>query len=69
MTTGVESKAKLSDILVVRDFFYVFLEESPCLPPPREVEFSIELVPGTQPISKAPYMMTPNELKELKAQL
>ncbi|RVW32567.1 Transposon Ty3-I Gag-Pol polyprotein [Vitis vinifera] len=40
-----------------------------CLPPEREVEFTIDLVPGTGPMSKAPYRMAPVELKELKVQL
>ena len=39
------------------------------MPPDREVEFIIELMPGTTPISKQPYQMPPNELKELKKQL
>jgi hypothetical protein len=39
------------------------------LPPEREVEFSIDLVPGSQPISVAPYWMSPLELRELKSQL
>jgi hypothetical protein len=39
------------------------------LPPDREIEFTIELMPGTQPIHKAPYRMAPTELKELKEQL
>ena len=47
----------------------MFPEELPVLPPIREVEFGIELVPGTTPISIAPYRMAPLELKELKAQL
>ncbi len=47
----------------------MFPKELPGLPPIREVEFGIELVPGTTPISIAPYRMTPLELKELKAQL
>lgn len=38
-------------------------------PPKREVEFSIDLVPGTAPILKAPYRMAPVEVKELKVQL
>ncbi|KAL4033109.1 hypothetical protein IC575_006195 [Cucumis melo] len=54
---------------VVRDYPDVFPEELPGLPPHREVEFSIELEPGTVPISRAPYRMTPAELKELKVQL
>ncbi|KAD4178969.1 hypothetical protein E3N88_27560 [Mikania micrantha] len=47
----------------------VFPEELPGLPPEREVEFTIDLIPGYEPISKAPYRMDPLELKELKEQL
>ena len=47
----------------------VFPEELPGLPPDREVEFKIELLPGTAPISRRPYRMPPNELAELKTQL
>nr|GFC69839.1 retrotransposon protein [Tanacetum cinerariifolium] len=54
---------------IVRDFSDLFLEELPGIPPEREVEFGIELIPGTQPISKALYRMAPIELKELKEQL
>jgi hypothetical protein len=49
----------------VCEFLDVFLDELPVLPPDRDVEFSIELVPGTAPISKSPYRMPPNELVEL----
>ncbi|KAA3467535.1 glucose-6-phosphate 1-dehydrogenase, cytoplasmic-like [Gossypium australe] len=45
----------------------VFPEELPRLPPIREVEFAMELVLGTSPISIAPYRMAPTKLKELKA--
>nr|GEY86938.1 reverse transcriptase [Tanacetum cinerariifolium] len=55
--------------LIVRDFSDVFSEELPGIPPEREVEFGIELISGTQHISKAPYRMDPIELKELKEQL
>ena len=54
--------------MVVREFPHVF-QEVPGLPPNREIEFTIELVPGTAPISKAPYRMAPAELTKLKAQL
>jgi hypothetical protein len=54
---------------VVRDFSDVFPEESPGMPPYREIEFVIALLPGTAPISKRPYMMSVEELKELKKQL
>nr|GFB33281.1 putative reverse transcriptase domain-containing protein [Tanacetum cinerariifolium] len=47
----------------------VFPDELPGIPPVREVEFNIELIPGAEPISKAPYRMAPVELKELKDQL
>nr|GFD62685.1 putative reverse transcriptase domain-containing protein [Tanacetum cinerariifolium] len=43
-----------------------FPDELPGIPPVREVEFNIELIPGAEPISKAPYRMAPVELKELK---
>nr|GEY80591.1 hypothetical protein [Tanacetum cinerariifolium] len=54
---------------VVQNFLDVFLDELPRLPPKREVKFTIELILGAQPISKAPYRTTPVELKELKDQL
>ena len=54
---------------MVREFGDVFPKELPGLPPEREIEFSVELLPGTSPISIAPYRMAPTELKELKAQL
>nr|GFA94927.1 DNA/RNA polymerases superfamily protein [Tanacetum cinerariifolium] len=47
----------------------VFLDELPGIPPVREAEFNIELIPGSEPISKAPYRMALIELKELKDQL
>jgi hypothetical protein len=47
----------------------VFPDELPRLPPDRDVEFAIELIPGTAPISRRPYRMPPNELAELKKQL
>ena len=59
----------LEKIPVVREFPNVFLEELPGIPLEREVDLSIEIVPGTTPMSKAPYRMAPTELKELKSQL
>ncbi|KAA0056194.1 ty3-gypsy retrotransposon protein [Cucumis melo var. makuwa] len=64
-----EVDVSLSLELVVRDYPDVFSEELPGLPPHREIEFAIELEPGTIPISRAPYRMAPAELKELKVQL
>ena len=57
---------KLDDILVVREFPDVFPEDLRGIPIDREIEFSIDLLPRTSPISKAPYRMAPTELKELK---
>nr|GEY87838.1 putative reverse transcriptase domain, aspartic peptidase domain protein [Tanacetum cinerariifolium] len=51
---------------IVSEFPDVFLDELPGIPPVHEVEFNIELIPGAEPISKAPYRMAPVELKELK---
>jgi hypothetical protein len=54
---------------VVKNFSDTFLEELPGMPPDREVEFVIDLLPGTAPISKRPYRIAVEELKELKKQL
>jgi len=64
-----EVEKKLEDIHVVSDYPDVFAEILSGLPPDREIEFTIDLLPGTQPIHKAPYRMAPAELKELKQQL
>jgi hypothetical protein len=61
--------SQLDDIPVVREFADVFPEELPGMPPDRDVEFVIELQPGTAPISKRPCRMPPKELAELKTQL
>ena len=50
----VENTEKMEEVAVVREFLDVFPEEFPGLPPEREVDFDIELVPGTAPISIAP---------------
>jgi hypothetical protein len=47
----------------------VFLDELPGLPPDRDVEFAIDLIPRTPPILRRPYRMPPNELAKLKKQL
>jgi hypothetical protein len=57
------------NIRAVRDFLDVFPEELPRMPPNREVEFTIDLLPRTNPISKRPYRMFVEELKELKKKL
>ena len=60
---------EISNIPVVSEFVDVFPDEISGLPPDREIDFNINLMPGTIPISKAPYRMAPAELKELKVQL
>ncbi|KAK1628023.1 hypothetical protein QYE76_002338 [Lolium multiflorum] len=62
-------EVKLEDIPIVNEFQDVFPKELPGMPPDREIEFTIDLIPGTAPIAKAPYKMGPKELKELKEQL
>ncbi|GJW68781.1 putative reverse transcriptase domain-containing protein [Tanacetum coccineum] len=65
-----KSKEKrLEDVPVTRDFPEVFPEELPGLPPPRQVEFRIELVPGAAPVARAPYRLAPSEMRELSIQL
>ena len=64
-----EQKTEVKDVPIVNEFLTVFPEDLPGLPPDREIEFEIELIPGTAPISKTPYRMAPAELKELKIQL
>jgi hypothetical protein len=60
---------KVKDIPVVCEYPNVFPDDLPGMPPDRDIEFIIELQPGTAPISKRPYRMPPNELAELKIQL
>ena len=63
------SQVDVEKIPVVREFPDVFPEELPGIPLEREVDLAIEIVPGTVPMSRAPYKMDPTELKELKSQL
>nr|GEV84971.1 putative reverse transcriptase domain-containing protein [Tanacetum cinerariifolium] len=60
---------RLEDVPIVREFPKVFPEDLPGLPPARQVEFQIDLVPGTAPIARAPYRLAPVEMKELSTQL
>ncbi|XP_073225678.1 uncharacterized protein [Cicer arietinum] len=60
---------KLEKVPIACEFPYVFPKELPGLPPDREIEFSIDLVPNTHPISIPPYRMASTELKELMEQL
>jgi hypothetical protein len=76
-TKGVVNRAKVnqldasqgSEVPVVNEFPNVFLEELPSMPPNRDIEFMIELKPGTTPIYKTPYRMATPELAELKERI
>ena len=59
-------EVKLENVPVVCEFPDVFLEDLSRLPPDRELEFGIEVLPGSAPILIPPYRMAPMELKELK---
>lgn len=69
VTAKPEAERKLEDISVACDYPDVFAKVVTGLPPDREIEFTVDLIPRTQPIHKAPYRMAPAELKELKKQL
>ena len=60
---------RLEDIPIIKEFPDVFPDDISGLPPDREVKFTIDLIPETEPISIPPYRMAPAELRELKAQL
>ncbi|XP_075492425.1 uncharacterized protein LOC142530473 [Primulina tabacum] len=64
-----DSNVQLQNIEVVQEYPDIFADDVPSLTPDREVEFVIELSPGTAQISKAPYRMDPTQMKELKNQL
>ncbi|GJZ42534.1 putative reverse transcriptase domain-containing protein [Tanacetum coccineum] len=71
-TKEVEDKSekkRLEDVPIVQDFPEVFPEDLPGLPPTRQVEFQIDLVPGVAPVARAPYRLAPSEMKELSEQL
>jgi hypothetical protein len=59
----------LEEIRVIQEYPDVFSEDLPRMPPNRDIEFLIEILPGTPPISKRPYIMHVNELVELKKQI
>ncbi|GKF62479.1 hypothetical protein Tco_0182533, partial [Tanacetum coccineum] len=60
---------RIEDVPVLKDFPEVFPEDLPGLPPTRQVEFHIELIPGAIPVARAPYRLAPAEMKELAEQL
>nr|GFC04393.1 putative reverse transcriptase domain-containing protein [Tanacetum cinerariifolium] len=63
------TERRLEDVPVIYKFPDVFPDDFPGLPPPRQVEFEIELVPGAAPVARAPYRLAPSEMKELAKQL
>ena len=65
--TNNEDNIRLDDIPILRGYLNVFPEEIMGLPPKRELDFTIELVPGAVPSSKAPYRMNILELNELNS--
>nr|GEV20600.1 hypothetical protein [Tanacetum cinerariifolium] len=66
---GSYDVSRLKDVPIIRDFPEVFPDDLPGLPPPRQVEFRIELVPEAAPVAHAPYHLASSEMKELSDQL
>ncbi|KAK1425082.1 hypothetical protein QVD17_20426 [Tagetes erecta] len=64
-----KDERRIEEVPVVSDFADVFPDELPGLPPHRQVEFRIDLVPGAAPIAKSPYRLAPSEMQELMVQL
>ena len=69
ITEKQTEEKKIEDIPSVRDCPEVFPEDLPGLPPPRQVEFRIDLAPGVVLIARAPYRFAPSEMQELSNQL
>ncbi|GKE44134.1 hypothetical protein Tco_1471418, partial [Tanacetum coccineum] len=59
MKKNKSKEKRMKDVPVIRDFPKVFPEELPGLPPSRQVEFRIDLVPGAAPVARAPYRLAP----------
>ncbi|KAC9372036.1 hypothetical protein E3N88_45943 [Mikania micrantha] len=65
---SVEKKAEkqtVKDVPVIRDYLEVFPEDLPGLPPDRQVEFHLDLVPGANLVAKSPYRLAPSKMQEL----
>nr|GEX39560.1 putative reverse transcriptase domain-containing protein [Tanacetum cinerariifolium] len=69
VTEKEPQEKRLEDVPVIRDFPEVFPDDLPGLPLPRQVEFQIDLVPGTAPVARAPYRLAPSEINEVAEQL
>ncbi|GKA55933.1 putative reverse transcriptase domain-containing protein [Tanacetum coccineum] len=68
-TNEKSEEKRLEDVPTMRDFLKVFPEDLPELPPSRQVEFHIDLVPGAAPVAQAPYRLAHSEMKDLSDQL
>ncbi|GJX34421.1 putative reverse transcriptase domain-containing protein [Tanacetum coccineum] len=68
-TEDKSEEKRLEDVPIVQDFPKVFPEDLSGLPPTRQVEFQIDLMPGAAPVARAPYRLAPSEMKELSEQL
>ncbi|GJS32948.1 putative reverse transcriptase domain-containing protein [Tanacetum coccineum] len=68
-TEDKSEEKRLEDVPTVRDFPEVFPEDLSGLPPTRQVEFQIDLVPGAAPVAQSPYRLASSELQELSTQL
>ena len=69
LETSGDETPRLEDYQVLQELKDVFPDEIPRIPPKRDIEFTIELVPGAVPVSKAPYRMSTLEMLELKMKL
>ena len=69
LETSGDETLRLEDYQVLQEFQDVFPNEIPRLPPQRDINFTIELVPGVEPVSKTPYRMSTTKMLELKMQL
>ncbi|GKB34972.1 putative reverse transcriptase domain-containing protein [Tanacetum coccineum] len=69
VTKNKSKERRMIDVSVIHDFPEVFPKELPGLPPLRQVEFRIDLVPGAAPVARASYRLAPSEMKELSVQL
>ncbi|GJU59328.1 putative reverse transcriptase domain-containing protein [Tanacetum coccineum] len=69
VTKKKPKEKRLEDVPVICDFLKVFPNDLAGLPPPRQVEFRIDLVPGAAPVTRAPYNLAPSEMRELSKQL
>ncbi|GJW00026.1 putative reverse transcriptase domain-containing protein [Tanacetum coccineum] len=68
-TKDNSKEKRLEDVPTIRDFPEVFPEDLPGLPPTRQVEFQIDLIPGAAPVARAPYRLAPSKMQELSTQL